>query len=412
MKIPWRPLLFGGITALAALATHRGYSAFHDGVRPFVRDVAEGRQERPEAARTTWDMSAGFVYHYAIPTSLATGVMGKHLLGLPADWIGIRLRKAPLVVGAGLLWGAAASCAVSGAHWIFGNLPRPIDSELIEIGRPLLAMMPLIPVVAAASQFGVRRGGLVVGAVTTAAYVAAAVTDLEAAPAVAFGIGAVVHIILATRQRVDEPPPLPEPLAAGRQEVRRGTLPLMVIGALLAVGTSLFWLAGEPASVMLVGLGHPLEAALIGLYSWIGFVPLVTYTALASRAYTSAGMPDGVLALGLLIPFAPAAAVAGAAGMWAELWGVGRFERLMSRYPGLHGAGAAIRDGLLLVSEIALLVGGFITANAMWPGVGLFVVGGFWLLNEVSGTRVMRVAIGPLAAILVGLAANVRVWIS
>jgi hypothetical protein len=45
----------------------------------------------------------------------------------------------------------------------------------------------------------------------------------------------------------------------------------------------------------------------------------------------------------------------------------------------------------------------------MWPGIGLYVVGGFWLLNEVSGVRVMRVAVGPLAAIAVGLAFNARV---
>jgi hypothetical protein len=412
MEVIWRALLFGGITALGAVTTLRGYAAFHDGVRPFVRDVAEGRRDRPQAARSTWSMSWGFVLYYGVPFSLATGVMEKHILGLPADWIGVRLRRVSLAIGAGLLWGASASLLLSGSQWIFAHLPQPMDEHLVAMARPVLFMMPLIPVVAATSQFGVRLGGLGVGGVTAATYLALVVSDVERAAAIAFGVSAVAHLVLVLRERVDAPPPLPDELAVGSKEIRRGTLPLILNGALLAVGTSLLWLGGEPASVMLIGLNHPIEAALIGIYSWIGFAPLVAYTSLASRAYTSAGMPDGVLAMGLLIRYPPAAAVAGAVAMWAELWGVGRIERVISRYPGLHGAGAAIRDGILLVSEVALLFGGAFSAHAMWPGIGLFVVGGFWLLNEAAGSPVMRVAVGPLGAIAVGLAANLHIWIS
>jgi hypothetical protein len=412
METVWRALLFGGITALGAVATRRGYSAFHDGVRPFVRDVAAGKRERGEAAKSTWSMSWGFILYYGVPFSLATGVMEKHILGLPADWIGIRSRRLPLAAAAGLLWGICVSVLLSGTQWVFANLPLPMDQHLLDIARPLLAMMPLIPVVAATSQFGVRLGGFGVGGVTTAAYLLLLVMDAEAPSAIAFGVAAIAHVLLVLRERVDVPLPLPDELAAGGREIRRGTVPLVLTGALLAVATSLLWLGGEPASVMLIGLGHPLEAALIGIYSWIGFLPLVTYTSLASRAYTSAGMPDGVLAMGLLVRYPPAAAVVGALAMWGELWGVGRFERVLARFPGFHGAGAGIRDGILLVSEVALLIGGAIAADAMWPGVGFFVVGGAWLLNEASGRRIMRVAIGPLAAIAVGLVHNLQYWLS
>jgi hypothetical protein len=356
-------------------------------------------------------MSWGFILYYGAPFSLATGVMEKHILGLPADWIGIRSRRVTLAVVAGLFWGICVSVLLSGTQWVFGNLPLPMDQHLIDIARPLLAMMPLIPVVAVTSQFGVRLGGFGVGGVTLAAYLLVIAVDAEPA-AIAFTVAAVAHILLVLRERVDAPLPLPDELAAGKQEIRRGTVPLVLSGALLALATSLLWLGGEPASVMLIGLGHPLEAGLIGIYSWIGFAPLVTYTALASRAYTSAGMPDGVLAMGLLVRYPPAAAVVGALAMWGELWGVGRFERIISRFPGLHGAGAGIRDGILLVSEVALLIGGAIAADAMWPGVGFYVVGGFWLLNEASGRRIMRVAVGPLAAIAAGLVHNLQYWLS
>lgn len=410
MSAVYHALLFGGITAISALAAHLGVSAFHDGVRPFLRDVASGRMDRREAARSTRAMSVGFVTYYGAPFSLATGVMEKHLLGLPADWIGVRLGRKSLVALAGFAWGAAVSGALSGTWWIFGHLPRPIDHELLAMGRPLLAMLPLIPVVAALSQFG-ARGGVRVGAVAAIAYITASVTSTAHVQAIAFGAAAVAMLTLAFRERVADPPPVVPELAAGAHDLRAAAPILAVNGALLALGTSLLWLAGEPAAVMLVGLHHRLEAGLVGLYSWFGFVALVTFTSLAGRAYTSAGMPDGVLGLGLLARLPPAAAVVGAVAMASEVLSISRLERLLARHPGLHGAGGAIRDGLLLVSELGLLIGGATSANAIWPGVGFFAVGGFWLANEALGVRVMRVAVGPLGAIATGLALNVRLWL-
>ena len=111
--------------------------------------------------------------------------------------------------------------------------------------------------------------------------------------------------------------------------------------------------------------------------------------------------------LGFLIRVPALAAAAGLVAMAGEIWGLGRLERVLASYPGLHGAGAGIRDGLLQTSEIAFLIGGALSANALWPGFGIYVVGGFWLLNEAFGVKVMRVAVGPLAAILVGLLVNV-----
>lgn len=408
MDVLYQALLFGAITALSALVTHHGVSAFHDGVRPFIGEVAAGRMERRGAARSAWQMSVGFVAYYGAPFSLATGVMEKHVLGLPADWIGVRYARASVAAAMGFAWGAAAGGALAGIRALFSDLPRPIDHSLLTIGRPLFAMLPLIPVVAAFSQFR-RRGGAIVGTVTAAAYIAANVTSVGHPQAIAFGAGAIAMLAMALRERVPDPPPVVPELAEGAGSLRRAVPALSANGALLALGASLLWLAGEPASVMLVGLHHRLEAGLVGLYSWVGFVALVTFTSMAGRAYTTAGMPDGVLGLGLLARLPPVAAAVGALAMGTEIVGVTRFERMLARHPGLHAAGGAIRDGLLLVSELGLLIGGALSANSMWPGVGFFVVGGFWLANEALGVPVMRVAVGPLAAILTGLALNIRV---
>ena len=57
--------------------------------------------------------------------------------------------------------------------------------------------------------------------------------------------------------------------------------------------------------------------------------------------------------------------------------------------------------------EIALLVGGINAANQMVPGLGVFLVIGIYLLNEAAGRPVVRMAIGPVGAILVGIIVNI-----
>jgi hypothetical protein len=59
------------------------------------------------------------------------------------------------------------------------------------------------------------------------------------------------------------------------------------------------------------------------------------------------------------------------------------------------------------VLEIALLVGGMNAANAILPGFGFFFVAGLYILNEIADQPIVRMAVGPTAAILVGIIANI-----
>ena len=56
--------------------------------------------------------------------------------------------------------------------------------------------------------------------------------------------------------------------------------------------------------------------------------------------------------------------------------------------------------------EVASLVGGLIAANGMAPGYGFFAMAGLYTLNEAAGTPVIRVAVGPVFVILIGLSIN------
>ena len=56
---------------------------------------------------------------------------------------------------------------------------------------------------------------------------------------------------------------------------------------------------------------------------------------------------------------------------------------------------------------IALMIGAFMAANAIWGAVGLMLVGGFYKLNDVSGQRIPKSAVGPIAAVVVGVLYNI-----
>ena len=58
------------------------------------------------------------------------------------------------------------------------------------------------------------------------------------------------------------------------------------------------------------------------------------------------------------------------------------------------------------ILDIALLVGGVNAGSTIWGGTGLFMVVGLYILNEVAGRPVIKMAAAPLAAIVVGLLAN------
>ncbi|MEA2227363.1 MAG: hypothetical protein QOF04_993, partial [Solirubrobacteraceae bacterium] len=201
----YQALLFGAIGAICSWIVHRGLAAFHDGVRPLVREVAERRRPRAEAADSTWNMSLGFVLYYGAPFSLVTGVMEKHIVGLAADWIGVRSGRGTIAAAGGFAWGAAASGVISGAQWVFANLPEPIDRQLLLMGRPVYYMLPLIPVVAAASQFGIGVALRIAG-LTAVTFVVAHSVDADVAVGVSFAVAAVTMLLLALRERAEVDP--------------------------------------------------------------------------------------------------------------------------------------------------------------------------------------------------------------
>ena len=103
------------------------------------------------------------------------------------------------------------------------------------------------------------------------------------------------------------------------------------------------------------------------------------------------------------------AVIVGAIVIFGEVILLGSIARFLDKYPGVRNSGENIRNAMTKLLEVALLIGGANAANTIAPGFGFFFIAGFYLLNEVAGRPIVRMAIGPIGAIAVGIIANILV---
>ena len=186
---------------------------------------------------------------------------------------------------------------------------------------------------------------------------------------------------------------------------------LALMGGLIAAGTSMSIMAGDPISLGLLAEGDRVNAGLTALARAIGFIPLVATTAITTGVYAPAGMTF-VFVIGLLIPNPFIALIAGAACICVEILLLNVIAKGLDKFPGIKRCGDNIRTAMSYVIDIALLIGGILAAQAIMPTTGLFIVVAFWCINKCSKKPLVSMAVGPLGAILVGLIANVLFLLS
>ena len=199
-------------------------------------------------------------------------------------------------------------------------------------------------------------------------------------------------------------------------KIRKNWPLLTVMGALLACGTSMVIVAGDPISLALAADGAFSEAALAAFARAIGFIPLVFTTAIVTGVYAPAGCTF-VFAAGLFLHGQPLLAlIAGAAIMIVELLLINVFAKAMDRFPGVKEMGEHIRTSMNKVLELALLGGAITAAEAMAGMFGLTGVGAMFviacvLINRMSSKPIVEMAIGPVACILFGIVLNVLAFL-
>lgn len=414
-------VIIGLICLWAAVLANKNIAVYHDGIRPIMGEYTSGRMKKAEFVALSFAMSFGLVIGFGIPFSLASQVILIHTLLLATDVIGIASPN-PYVAGAlGALFGVGIVVGLGGVVALFEAMPVNMMDGLQMIGDPIVISFAVLPALAVAYQFGARKG-LATLAVSLLARVGinainpitigdSKVSISADGMALAFGMIMLLGFCIHTsNKRRKENGEQQESSVAfftdNAKKIRKNLIPLMIMGALISLGASLHYIGGSPMDVTFLSKGEVTNAVLIAFIKVIGYIPLVVTTGLVSGVWATAGICDWLFGLGYLVnPFA--APFLGAAGMGVEVFGVKYLAKFMDKYPEIRASGDHIRTAMTQLLEVALLVGGMTAANAIAPTFGFFVVAGLYVLNIIAGTKVVKMAVGPLAAVLVGILANI-----
>lgn len=416
------------VGAVAAVLANRGIAVFNDGLRPIMPEHIEGRMDRRSLALTSLAMSFGLVLGFGIPISLTASILLIHSILLGTDIIGLSVP--------GNRWGTPAAAVIGGAYGaglllglegfvrVFEALPVDLLQPLEQVGAPVVVAFIAFPALAVAIQFGVGKGvwtfaasafvrQLVVWANEQQLFSFGTVTITVNPEGLALVTGMAFLLVFAMGESSSKQDGTKMDLTAlfshRVQRIRKNLISFMVMGGLIAASTHLLVTAGDPISLQLAAEGKQMEAGLAAAARALGFLPLVASTAIATGVYGPVGFTF-IFAVGLLLPQAWLAGVAGAGIMMLEVLLLSRLARFLDRYPGVREAGSNIRTAMTRVLEVALLIGGANAAHAMAPGLGFFLIAGFYVLNEAAGRPVVRMAVGPIGAIAVGVIANLLVF--
>ena len=409
------------IGALAAILANKGVAVFNDGLRPIMPEYLEGRMDRKALAATSFALGFGLVIGFGIPVSLAAKIILIHSILLGTDIIGTWAPKGKLgMVISGVVGGAYGLGITLGLKFIvdaFKLLPVNFLPQLGQVGTPIVAAFAAFPALVVAYQYGFPSGAITLiisflARQLTQYYGTFTVGTAKIAlspEGMALLVGMIIMMVYAAREKVDPNAQTVDLTAIFGDRVKRikKNIPyLAVMGGLIAAATSYSILAGDPISLNLLANGKNAEAALTAFARGIGFIPLIATTALATGVYGPAGMTF-VFVVGLLVKNPILAFVLGGAVIVVEVLLLSVMAKMLDRFPGMRNLGDNIRTAMSKLLEIALLVGGMMAANAMAPGLGFFIVAGFYILNQTSKKPIVNMAVGPLGAIFVGILINV-----
>jgi hypothetical protein len=420
-------ILLTCIGALAAVMANLGIAVFNDGIRPIVPENLEGRMSRKELGVTAFAMSFGLVIGFGIPISIAGSIILIHSILLGTDIIGLSFQRGkystPVAGILGALYGAGIYYGLQAVLDAFKLLPLNFVDGFNKVGEPVVVSFMVFPAIAVALQFGVKKG-IITFLIAALARQLIVFTNTEklikigdspitlSPEGIALIVGMIFLLAFAIREKSDEKnlSTLATLFTDRVTRIKKYAWVLMISGGLIAAATNLLLIAGDPISLNLLSDGKISEGGIASLAKAFGFVPLIASTAIATGVYGPVGFTF-VFAAGIFSPNPFVAAILGAVIILIEILLLTKLATILDRYPGVRASGENIRTAMTRVLEVALLVGGANAANAIVPGFGFFAIAGFYLLNEEAGRPIVRMAIGPVGAISVGIIGNILVWL-
>jgi hypothetical protein len=289
--------------------------------------------------------------------------------------------------------------------------------------EPVLDVFLLFPVLTIGYFYGVRWG---LGSVALAAvgWFSAVELERESPAAWAFlAAAALIPVPFALRRRAASRRPVAAGFAADADllaeaeeedrlvfaanvsRLKRTLLPSALLYGLMGAAFNYPVFANDPISGALYARDLIFPAVLVMLAWGFAYMPMKFTTAATTGCMFTGSFYEAALAM--LMPNPVAAFVALAALRVVEVYALLPALRLFERYPEIRELADTMRTAQGRVMEIAFLVAGAIAAASLAGGFGVAVVIAAWWLNSRASAPIMPLAVGPFAALVVGIVVNV-----
>ncbi|HHW56812.1 MAG TPA: hypothetical protein GXX15_03880 [Clostridia bacterium] len=406
-------------SAWAAMLANRGIAIFNDAVRPIFPEYRENRMTRLELAATTFGLSFGLVVGFGIPFSIMSPIILIHSIFLGTDIIGTFFPGKPIkewykdkesltgFILSGLvggIYGLLILIGLGGFVKLIKMLPVNIFDSLGSLGDPVIYAFAAFPAVAIAFEYGFKNGLFSLAIITLVRQISEKL-KLASPDGIALMFGLLILLIYAIKRKSETNVSTASLFGERIQNIKRNLPYIGIMGALYGIGVNIGLLMEGPQSLLAMSKGLKTEAIGITITRALSFIPLKGTTSLASGTFVTDGF-GFVATAGLLAPNVIIAAILGAIVMVLEASSLLLFANIFDKYPGIRSAADNIRDAMTKLLEIAIIVGSMMAANKMAPGMGYLVVAGLYLLNETAKKPLVRMAVGPIGAIIVGVIVN------
>lgn len=416
-------IVISGLCALTAFISHMGMAVFHDGVRPIIPEYIEGRMKRSELASIAFGLSVGFIASVGIAHTITTGILNPWLLFLPTDILGIIAPKKWLAPVFGAAWGALIATSLGVVNTLLTSLPVDFIGAMGQLSDPVVSGFALFPIVAIFFQFGKKKG--IISLVITLIIrqlVAVNTTIYPESIQMFVGIVLLIGFAIANDKNKNINNEAVDNVFAERiTRIKKNVVWLSLGGAVIAIACNLHFFAGSEVSIYTIAEALKAtdasvtdtlikQAAFAEFIRGLSFIPLIATTAIATGVYGVAGLTF-IYPIAYLSPNWIVAGILGALMIIVEVYALGLIGKQLEKYPSIRDASDNIRSAMTTVMEFSLLIGSIMAVLKMGGTTGFFIGASIYFANEAMGRPIMKLAIGPTAAIVTGVLLNILYFV-
>ena len=265
METILRYVIIAAVGALASILANQSIAVFNDGLRPVLPEYLEKRMDRKALAATSFAIGFGLVIGYGLPTSIAASIILIHCILLTTDIIGTwcpDTKKGMIVSGViGAVYGVALLFGLQVIIDLFNLLPVNFLGSLGQVSAGITLAFAIFPAVTVALQFGAAKG--IITAVVTLLVRQIVETygkiALDAEHTISLNkdgmallAGMIIMLVFAAMDKEGNDQNSNEMLtqifADKVARIRKYMPVLALMGGLIAAGTSMSIMAGDPIS--------------------------------------------------------------------------------------------------------------------------------------------------------------------